>query len=755
MKAVAALILLLSLYSSFDAVQAARLDSHENSLRGINGVIKTLENLLEKSKTDGGSERELYSKFKCYCDEETAEKNKAVKDLTTATAQLANEIQELQGSTGVLSSEVGELKAKMDKNAEEREALNAIREQEEKDYKAFKSDSETATTQLEQALEILSAQDADQTLGASAADHKSFMGGHKMSLVSNRSMVSKKQAAMIRALSIVSSVLRPDQQKRIKALIQGPFTGTYTSQAVEVVGILKQMKDGFEEKLKEATAHETAAVQVHAKLIAIKTEESKLMKASFDGKQSTLATNDGEMGSKKGQLTEAKTQLSEAGTFLEKLTPTCEAKEKEFQMRKIFRSNEDMALSEAISILRSDSATFAKVAATKFFAKRHSNLLQMSSRQLLQRSDGRQAAEEALRSVAPQSPAAKQVLAMLQTGNPFSVVLKKIDDMMELIQKEAKVDKKQKEWCQGERKENGMAKKSKEDAISGLETTIDNLNKSISDPQTGYKASIVKTDDALKSNHEQKKSETKLRDEENAEYKEGVRDMDKAQKTISKAVAVLQEYYVTYHKEVISPSLAQKADPEPPSTWQTGSYKGQKYAGQTVIKTLEGIMDTTKKEELQAHDDESKAQHAYEDSMQDLMDEEAKLQAQLVKQQEMLAKAEKQLEQTYEDKYNTEKDKMAIENYLEDIKIGCDFAIGQFDIREAARKKETAALKFAKTNLEGTPSYVAAAVKAKHDAMGECKGKCVVDADHVDCKSCLAKVTASGYCAGHPSTKGC
>lgn len=81
------------------------------------------------------------------------------------------------------------------------------------------------------------------------------------------------------------------------------------------------------------------------------------------------------------------------------------------------------------------------------------------------------------------------------------------------------------------------------------------------------------------------------------------------------------------------------------------------------------------------------AQHAYEDSMQDLKDEEKNTQKSLAKSQKELADKQEELEQKHVDLDKTEQEKTAIERYLERIKPGCDFIIDNYDTRESEARE--------------------------------------------------------------------
>merc|ERR1719359_1691553 len=103
---------------------------------------------------------------------------------------------------------------------------------------------------MNQAIDTLSAIGADQTAASLVSKHQ-FLGKEE------------KQAALLKVQSSVQNTVKAaalflpqKQQKALSAFIQAPFTGTYTSQSGEIVGILKNMRDTFKSNLATAEASE-------------------------------------------------------------------------------------------------------------------------------------------------------------------------------------------------------------------------------------------------------------------------------------------------------------------------------------------------------------------------------------------------------------------------------------------------------------------------------------------------------------------
>merc|ERR1719361_1186449 len=75
------------------------------------------------------------------------------------------------------------------------------------------------------------------------------------------------------ALLAASSVVNSKQHQALQSFLQAPFTGTYTAQSGEGVGILKDMRDAFSSNLDTARATEAAAVKSYTLFKKAKAEE--------------------------------------------------------------------------------------------------------------------------------------------------------------------------------------------------------------------------------------------------------------------------------------------------------------------------------------------------------------------------------------------------------------------------------------------------------------------------------------------------
>jgi hypothetical protein len=642
-------------------------------------------------------------------------------------------------------------------NEQGRKNAADIRDKANKAFMAEEQDFKQAIGQMDEAIKVLSAIGGDQTL-AQSADHAKFMA--KGSLLTKKPpLVAKSKgpslvalgAEVKNALAAASIFLNEAQKKQIGSFLQGPFTATYSSQSGQVVGILKEMKSTFETSLAEAIATEKTDKETHEKFMKTKQDAFTSMEATYKEKQGSLSSNDAALTSKKKQLQAATKDKGEAEEFLTSLKDMCAKKAKEYEDRNLMRTNEDAAISQAISILNSDSAfeTFGTVSATST-GKTAASFLQ------LQR--GRSTAlRRQLESVLRVENSARlvRVLAAVEAGNPFETVLVEIQKMKSLNEAEGKEDKKNLDWCTAENSANKKSLQDRGDEILSLTGDIDKLTATVQDPVKGLTKQIQGSEASLLQNHDAQVSETKQRTEENVAYQADVRNLVDADDLLSKAIVVLTRYYADLQKRFDEGSAAAlvQENPKPPSTWD--SYKGQSSKGGDAISMLKFILEETRKEESKAHADEEAGQASYEDSMTELKKEQSDTEKALVKLNEDLATAQKTLVEKKEDLKDASNSEAKIEEYLLKIKPGCDFISTNFDLREKNRKTETEALEKAVKLIKETPAYKDAAQAAKEKNFAKCKALCVADEPGAKCQACLAGVSVPGYCASHKSTPGC
>merc|ERR1719487_2899111 len=103
-------------------------------------VVKMLQDMLKKSKEDGDKDWNLYAKFKCYCDDNEADKKEAIAEYKKEIKMLENSIADVQAGTGELSSECAQLKQDIADNEQAREDAQSARDKAHEDFVAEEKD---------------------------------------------------------------------------------------------------------------------------------------------------------------------------------------------------------------------------------------------------------------------------------------------------------------------------------------------------------------------------------------------------------------------------------------------------------------------------------------------------------------------------------------------------------------------------------------------------------------------------------------
>jgi len=636
-----------------------------------------------------------------------------------------------------------------------------LRNQENAAFLASSSDLTSSIAALKEAIEVLADVGADQTMNA-GADHTQYMTGNESNF---RVVLADLKTALVAASAFVTK----KQVAVVDAFLQTPFTGTYTAHSGEVVGILKDMRTQFQADLLNAVDVENVAVKAHGEYIAAKLKEHGAMSESHTEKTGLLASNDASLGTKRSELSTAQSDLAGAESFLSSLVTMCAAKKKQHDERVALRTKEEVAIAEAISILNSDAAfaTFGTVTATRDGATSGGPPAgppggQMPSflqhRAVRKHEDPRRRAQAFLQKAAgaKASPLLSRIVSMLQANNPFTVVLDEIQKMEALIATEEQADEDQKQWCDSERTQTDSDILTKEGQIGTLGGEIDGLKIDIDDPQQGLKVIIAQIETSMNENHNNQATETETRRNEHVEFVHDTRNLAEATGLLERATEVLRAYYSKLASEMSGGFLQKRRDePTPPATWDD-TYSGQSVKGGSVIDMLTYILSETKAEETQAHEDEVAAQASYEDRMTQLTAQYALEVSSLATTKEQLAEKELALMQKEKALAATQKEKAALEDYLKQIKPGCDFITTHIVARKSARAAESASLSTARDLIKQTPAYLAVVGEEHESSLGECLPTCKEHGEeHVKCKACLADVTVPGYCAGHPSAEGC
>merc|ERR1719310_699331 len=372
------------------------------------------------------------------------------------------------------------------------------------------------------------------------------------------------------------------------AMLQQNAKGKSKAPSSQIFGILKGMKETFEQNLESAKTEEELAIAQFAELKKAKTSEIAAAEDLIETKTVELAKAKEINANGKEDLADTRAALSADNEFLSNLALKCDNAEKEYNDRVKVRNEELTAVAETISILNDDDAKdqFNKAGFGVFIQVSSKSAKREQAAQFLSKA-GKQLHKPAL-----------ITLSMGMRLHGFEEVIAQIDSMKKALKEEQAEEVKQKDYCVAEFNENEKNVAEKMTLKTDLETKIADdttLIETLTEDIAALQAQIDET----------KKEMTKasgMRESANHEFQVTIQDQRATQAILKKALDRLKSFY----------GFVQQGQ-EPPTQ---GTYK--KNAGSSgVMAMIETLVDESKALETDAMKGEADAQAAYETFMKD------------------------------------------------------------------------------------------------------------------------------------------
>jgi len=590
-------------------------------------VVKLLQEMLEKSRSDGEDERAEFAKFTCECNAAFKNHKAAINAADELIASTTATLNENLGTNGVLSKQIAQLAQDLrDNKASEEEATNTRGKQKET-FEAKETDLTEAMAKLGDAISTLAGVGADQTDEGTRdkADSQRFLKSSK--LMSIRSRVQHDVQA-------VTDLLPPADRHTVNSFLQAPFSGTYMPQSGQIVGILKNMKDTFESDLSEARRTEEKRQKAYDALIKLLTEERETMTKLKTAKEEKLGNVSDAIASNRETIAAAEEDLADNQESLKDREESCAEETRQYEKRKVIRAEEEAAVAEAISILNSDAAF-----------------------------DNKTLNREAMFA---------QIRAHVQKDekSPFDTVLTEIEKMLTAIEEERKADKEKKEWCEAENTKNDAEQIRTDDAQDMAETKKAGHEKTIEETTEV----LNEKTDALKTLREDREAYVANRREENMNYQKNIADLTHAEETLDQALRVLESFYRKTEKQTFDR--------------EDSSYKGQGEQGNKVLGLIEEIHGDVRSAQKEAHTAEHDTQKAFETDMTDFANTEQDLKDAIGEAKQTIATENEGRATAVETLAREKAIEERLTQYKAKLKPGCDFMLDNYSDREGKRDNE-------------------------------------------------------------------
>jgi len=624
------------------AVPAHSDSSQKNAVAKVIGLLNEMKGQIE---SEAAADADMYEKMGCWCTTNKQEKTAAVAAAQQTITDLNAAIPGAAAKAAQCEVDIKQLTKDIAANNKALEEATGIREKEQAEYMTNEKDMISSLASLKSAIGVME----KSASGASLS---------QQSLAQIQAVLDKHMHG--RSMSFL--------QSPVAAMLQQNTKGKNRAPSSQIFGILKGMKESFEQNLASAKSEEEIAIEQFIALKKAKTSEVAAAEDLIETKKVELAKAKEINAHGKEDLADARAQLSADNEFLSNLNLKCDNADKEYADRTKVRNQELVAVDETIGILNSDDAKdqFNKAGVGVF--------LQVSSV-----SKNTELAAKILSKAGKDlNKPALITMSMAMKLHGFEEVIGKIDTMKAALKAEQAEEVKQKDYCVAEFNENdkNVAEKSTlktdlETKIADDTTEIDTLTEEIA----GLQAEIDET----------KKEMTKasqLREGANHEFQVTIQDQRATQAILKKALDRLKSFYALVQQPA------------------QGTY-AKNAGGGGVMDMIQTLIEESAALEADAMKAEADAQAAYESFMADSTASNDAAMKSMTNKAESKAKADADRTQASNDLKATITDLLTLGEYNQALHKKCDFLVKNFDLRQSSRVQEMEALAQAKAIFQG------------------------------------------------------
>mmetsp|Transcript_61557 Transcript_61557/g.173891 ORF Transcript_61557/g.173891 Transcript_61557/m.173891 type:complete len:686 (+) Transcript_61557:94-2151(+) len=664
--------------------RASAADSARSAVTPVQKVVQLMEGMMAKGKEEKHDEQVQFAAYKQFCDDNIAEKQRAIKEANEKLEVLSADIELHTTDAAKMQKEIAEHEEDITVWAGDQKAATKVREIEKADYDTMHADYSESIDALERAVDVLKQQDYDRK-----QDPESLM-----------------QVASLKGLDLI-----PESTKRmVDAFLQdepeglavrAPEADAYEAKSGGVVKMLEDLLDKFvaerttleKEEMNAKHAYEMLMQDLAAQVTQATADKDEKSEAKAKAMQSK-ATAEGDF-----KDTVATRDADEA--YLGDLSATCEQKASDFESRQALRAEELEAINKAIEII---SGSAVKGNAETYLPS------------LAQRSKGRATALVSVFMGRSQRGAQARVVEYLQkrshelsspillslatrvSSDPFERVKKMIKDLIVRLMEEANEEAEHKGWCDTELSTNEQTRKEKTEAVETLHAEIDQLEASISkltEDISVLSQAVADLDAAMA-------KATELRQEEKATNEQTIKDSQEAQTAVSQAVTVLKEFYAqAAESQAFLQGRHAGSRKQEPAVFSDTPYQGMSAEKGGVIGMLEVIQSDFARLESSTSAGEATSQRDYDRQMTDNAVMKAQLGKDIEHKDAMKQQGQQALVDLNNDLSSAEKELNAANAYFEKLKPSCVDAGMSFQERAQRRQEEIESLQEAMRILNG------------------------------------------------------
>merc|ERR1719399_1271950 len=413
----------------------------------VQRVVVLIKELMAKIEADGKAEQKTYDKFACWCEKTLARKAEAIDAAKDTIDKTQREIIELKGKLGEVGATIKQLEKEIAENEEARQEATGIRDKENEDYEAEKTEAEQCLGALEAAIKVLSG------AGKASAMLETLQEAQLLSVVAGVKgvirRVPEEHALKEEDLNLINAfVANPTKFVSFSQTeSKGPF-GDYAPASDQIVGIMKGMYDSFAGNLEKANAEEGSKQMAFEELIGTKNEELATLTSTLETKKAANADAEKALADGNVLLEATKTQLAADEKFFEETTQACKDKAAEWAERTRLRTEEMQGIAKGIEILEGGAETFQAA---------NSAFIQISATVIEKQRSAAYKKLKALIKIGGKKGSMRLALlaAEVRSGGHFDKIITMMDKMIEDLRIEEQEDIKARDVCNNQ--ENALA----------------------------------------------------------------------------------------------------------------------------------------------------------------------------------------------------------------------------------------------------------------------------------------------------------
>jgi hypothetical protein len=674
------------------------------SAAAINGspVEKVLAMLGEnklKVQRDLAAEKKEMQEYAAYCDDETDEKNYAIKTAVRNIADLNSVIDDATAQVRGLDDTIATLGREMAAKDDQIAKAKSVRKNEHTDFEATEKELMESIDQIEKAIILLK---RETSFAQGKVAHKPDIRkvAQALNSVVNAAWMDQGNQQMLKGLL-------QDAQNQGSASSNGAgenddltFTvhGKQSKGTDAILQSLQDMKQKAEETLSNARMTEMKGNHNYQMMLASLEESMSLSKTKLSESTALKAQLTETSGKAKGELADTKQSKIADEVYLKGLSHECEMAAADWADRQKSAADEVAAINKAIEILQ--AGVKAMLQAGMQVGQKKQPMFEDDN--FAGQVDDEKSARVRARLIDHLKDMGHKFhsytmmeMVSAATTDPFEKIRGLVGDMIAKLVAEANEEATQQAFCDEEKGKSNKQKEAKTARLDELNARLDKASAKTEELEDLIKELQAELADIAKAS----KEATKLRAEQRATFEKSSKDFKDAGKAVEQAIGVLKDFYASLlqtqkvPKKAGTSKAAAKASPIFGGL-QAGS------GSDAVIALLETSAEDFSRMLTQAETEEEAAKDAYEKLMGETKESKAKKEAEVKGAESEIKTLAVAMKDSQEDKSMTSHELDAVMEYLEKLKPQCEQKVMTYEEKKAKREAEIEGLKEALSILE-------------------------------------------------------